>query len=278
MRSSPRLFVPRLDWIIFLITVGFSLTLLFFHESPAVAGVRKEVGGLLAYLSKPLVQARRAFDVFRENATLRELSIGLSQENSELRSMALENERLRGLLGFRERFPFPMQSASVIAYPGLEIGGKFIIDRGRADGVRVNSAVVTPAGLVGKVTEVGGRSALVQSLVGNTYGVSVMVERSRAIGILRWLRPGEWTIIGMATGEDVKVGDLIVTTGVGFVFPAGIRVGVVREVLAQGEPGSGLCKVRPFVRFDSVEEVFVVAHTQNAPAVEDSMVTTEAEQ
>jgi rod shape-determining protein MreC len=278
MRSSPRLFVPRLDWIILLITVGFALTLLFFSKSPAVNGVKREVGTGLAYLAEPLVQARRAFDVFRENAELRMLSMTLSQENSELRTMTLENERLRGMLAFRDRFPYSTLGANVVAYPGLEIGGKLIIDRGRGDGVRVNAAVVAPTGLIGKVTEVSSHTALVQTLVGNTYGVSVMVERSRAMGILRWLGPGQWTIVGLATGEDVRKGDLIVTTGAGFVFPSGIRVGVVSEILAQFEPGSGFTRVEPFVRFNSVEELFVVTtHQPGIPAPDDSIVTTEAE-
>ncbi|MBI5058462.1 rod shape-determining protein MreC [candidate division KSB1 bacterium] len=278
MRSSPRLFVPRLDWIILLITVGFSLTLLFFSKSPAVNGVKRELGTGLAYLAKPLVQLRRAFDVFRENAELRELSIDLSRENGELRAMTLENERLRGMLAFRNRFPYEMLSASVIAHPGIEIGGKLIVDRGKKDGLRMNAAVVAPAGLVGKVVEVANHTALVQTLVGNTYGVSVMVERSRAMGILRWLGPGEWTIVGLATGEDITVGDLILTTGAGFVFPAGIRVGVVSEIRAQAEPGSGFSRVQPFVRFNSVEELFVVTTSHpGTPAVEDSVVTTGTE-
>jgi rod shape-determining protein MreC len=222
---------------------------------------------------------RRAFDVFRENADLRESTMTLSRENSELRSMALENERLRGMLQFRKRFPYPVIAASVIAYPGLEVGGKLIIDRGKKDGLRVNGAVVTPAGLVGKVVEVANHASVVQTLVGNTYGVSVMVERSRAMGILRWLGPGKWTIVGLATGEDVTVGDLIITTGAGFVFPPNIRVGVVSEILAQAESGSGYCRIQPFVRFDALEELFAVtSNYTGAAATEDSIVTTEAEQ
>ncbi len=274
MRDSPRLFIPQLDWIILAATVGFSLTLLFFSDNLAVLSVKQEAGNVLTYLSRPLVVVRRAFDVFRENAELRELAMSLSQENNSLRDHASENERLRGMLQFRERFPFTLKPASVIAYPGNEIGGRLVIDLGKDDGVRINSAAVMPAGLVGKVVELGQSSSVIQTLVGNSYGVSVMIERSRAMGILRWEGPGSWTIVGLATGEDVQLGDLVQTTGAGAVFPAHIRVGIISDVRSQAEPGSGFCSVRPFVRFDSIEELFMV--TLEAGQVDPANEETES--
>lgn len=279
MRSSPRLFVPRLDWIVFVLTVGFSLTLLFFSDSAGVAGAKREIGGVLTLLTRPIVQVRRVLDIFRENDELRTAAMELESENVRLRDYALENARLRSLLDFRERFPYPLLSASVVAYPGSDIGGKFIIDRGRKDGVMINSAVVTPRGLVGKVVETATHSAVVQTLVGNAFGVSVVIERSRAMGILKWIGPTEWTISGLSTGEDVLEGDLVLTTGYGFVFPPGIRVGVVSELLAQSRQGMGFTRVRPFVRFDSVEELFVVtAPDSKGKSEQDSLINIEAEQ
>jgi rod shape-determining protein MreC len=258
MASTPRLFNPRLDWIVFLTSVGFSLTLLFFGRNPAMTSIKRDVGMLIANLSRPVVLARRTLDLWQENKRLRDYSMQLSDENSQLRDAMLENERLRAMLEFRERTPLPMISADIIAVPGPQIGGRMVIDVGTKDGVNINSAVLTPQGLVGKVVEVSGHSAVVQSLVGNAYGVSVMIERSRVGGILRWVEPGHWTIVGLSTGEDVRVGDLVLTTGAGFVFPKGIRVGVVTDVRAQDDPKSGFCRVTPFVDFASVEEVFAV--------------------
>ncbi len=258
MPSAPRLFNPRLDWIVFLTSVGLSLTLLFFGRNPAVESLKLQAVEMIARASKPLVLARRTFSLWQDNKRLRDLSISLSDENSRLREFALENERLRAMLEFRERAPMRMKSADVVAVPGPQIGGKLVIDLGKADGVFVNSAVLTPQGLVGKVTELSAHTALVQSLVGNAYGVSVMIERSRVSGILRWVEPGHWTIVGLATGEDVRAGDLVLTTGAGTVFPKGIRVGVVTEVHAQDDPKRGFCRVTPFVDFSAVEEVFVI--------------------
>jgi rod shape-determining protein MreC len=265
MRNSPTPFAPRLDWLIFLATVGFSLTLLFFGKGTAVSAAKQEIGGLIAYLGKPIQLAARTFDLWEENTALRDQAMSLSRENATLKDAALENARLRAMLDFRGRFPMVLRTADVIGYPGEGIGGRILIDVGRHDGVKANSAVITPEGLVGKIVDISEYTSLVQTLEGNAYGTSVTVERSRVGGILHWVGPHEWTIVGLSTGEDVKVGDLIVTSGAGLVFPKGIRVGVVSKVTGQGTPGAGWCRVRPFVHFTSVEEVFVVA----PPAVMD---------
>ena len=152
MASSPRLFNPRLDWIVFLTSVGLSLTLLFFGRNPAVESLKLQAVEMIAKASQPLVLARRTFYLWQENKRLLDLSMSLSDENASLRDAALENERLRAMLEFRARCPLALRSAEVIAVPGPQIGGKLVIDLGRGDGVSVNSAVLTPQGLVGKVT------------------------------------------------------------------------------------------------------------------------------
>ncbi|RPH96095.1 rod shape-determining protein MreC [candidate division KSB1 bacterium] len=272
MRNSAPLFVPRLDWIVFLVTVGFSLTLLFFGKGRAVAVVKRETGGAIAYLAKPVGLVRRTFNLWRENSVLRSQTEALSLENAELRDAALENARLRAMLGFSERSSLNLKPAEVIGYPGLQIGGRIVIDAGRRAGVRVNSAVLTPNGLVGKVVEVSDFSSLVQTLEGNAYGVSVYIERSRVAGILRWVKPGTWTIVGLSTGEDVRTGDLVLTTGAGSVFPKNIRVGVVTKVTGQTESNQGWCRICPFVRFESLEEVFAVVTESAADPAADSLL------
>jgi rod shape-determining protein MreC len=274
-RSSP-LFVPRLDWVIFLCMVGLSLTLLFFGRNRAVLVVKKEIGGALAQLGRPLAVVRHTFDLWKENESLRRQAMALSRENAELRDVTLENHRLRGMLNFQQRFPYPLLSAEVIGYPGQQVGGRILLDAGRRAGVRVNSAVLTPDGLVGKVIEVSSFSSLVQSLDGDAYGVSVMIERSRVAGILRWIAPRTWTIVGLSTGEDVRPGVLVLTTGWGSVFPKNLRVGVVSKVGGQSTPNSGWCRVEPFVRFESLEEVFVVTPENNAGMLSDTSMSKKA--
>jgi rod shape-determining protein MreC len=262
MRISPRLLTPATDWVIFLITVAVSIALLFMGNNAAVSVFKGEVGDLLAYLATPTKYVRQGIDLWRENETLRNYAMNLTRENDELRDAAFENERLRSMLDFKERFPMLLKAAEVIAYSGAHIGGQIRINAGLSDGVVVNAVVLTPQGLVGKVIETGDHSSVVQTLVGNTYGVSVMIERSRQMGILRWQATGEWKIIGLPTGADARIGDLVLTTGAGAVFPKGIRVGVVSATrLGNNSLGKDYL-VSPFVDFQAIEDVFFVTATE----------------
>jgi len=259
MRPASPQYVSRLEWLIFLLAVGLSLTLLFIGRQPAAVGFKHDAGETVSWAARPVMIALRTFDLWRENAALRNEALRLSEENARLRDATLENARLRAMVRLSEAAPWPLVAADVIGYPGAAVGGRLLLDRGESAGVGVNMAVLTPEGLVGKVVEAGRNTALVQTLVGDAFGVSVMIERTRVVGILRWTAPGKWMIFGLSTGDDVRVGDLVLTTGAGAVFPKNIRVGVVSKVDPPSDPRIGWCRVEPFVRFRAIEEVFVIA-------------------
>jgi rod shape-determining protein MreC len=95
--------------------------------------------------------------------------------------------------------------------------------------------------------------------VGNNYGVSVIIERTRLTGILRWIAPGDWIILGLPSGADIKRGDVVVTSGAGSVFPKGIRTGIVTSPAPRQTRAGQAWSVSPLARFGTIEEVFVVA-------------------
>jgi rod shape-determining protein MreC len=139
------------------------------------------------------------------------------------------------------------------------LGGSLTIDKGSAEGVLPNRAVITPDGLVGRVERVGRHEARVLTLLHPDCAVAVRAERSRVEGVLQW-EFGENTSLSLlyvSSQEDVKPGDWIVTSGLGGIFPRGVRVGTVTRV---GLADNGLMKdvqVRPSVNFRSLEEVLV---------------------
>lgn len=259
MRPASPQYIYRLEWLIFLLAVGLSLTLLFIGRQPAAVGFKHDAGAAASWAARPVMIALRTLDLWRENAVLRDEALRLGEENARLRDATLENARLRSMLRLSEAAPWPLVAAEVIGYPGPAVGGRLLLDRGESSGVGENMAVITPEGLVGKVVEAGRSTSLVQTLIGDAYGVSVMIERTRVVGILRWTAPGKWMIFGLSTGDDVRAGDLVLTTGAGAVFPKNVRVGVVSKVDPPSDPRIGWCRVEPFVRFRAVEEVFVIA-------------------
>jgi len=194
----------------------------------------------------------------RENRMLREEVRRLTAENAELRDAAEENVRLRQELGFKSTFPLPLISARVIARVPSGWFSTCIIDRGTLDGVQPGCAVATFRGLVGQVQKASPTSSTVLMLSDSSSSVGGIVQRSRVNGICQGQNADTLLLNYLAAESDVKVGDLVVSSGIGQLVPKGLLIG--RIVSVKPDPG-GFTKhalVRPSVRFDQLEDVSVV--------------------
>lgn len=221
--------------------------------SPVVRGGAGVVGGARgwvdAYVDLRGLQAEAA-RLQAENDTLR-------LDRRRLEEAAAEGERLRALLGLRQALTLPSVPARVI---GVDLSGPFriaLLDRGTADGVYRDDAVMTSAGLVGRVTAVSARLAKVQLLVDPTSAVSALVERTRVQGVAAGRDVNRLELVYLSTLEDVAVGDMIDSAGLDGVYPRGLRLGQVSAV----EAGVGLQRrvvIDTAVDFRSLEEVLVV--------------------
>ncbi|MCB1059240.1 MAG: rod shape-determining protein MreC [Calditrichaeota bacterium] len=247
-----------LEWTVFLACSAISLVLLLTSPKPGVRELKDSAADVVSYAVSPLHFVRRLFSIWTDYDILQQHAVALSKENAKLRDALVENLRLRAMLDMRERENLTTVSASVVSAVGPALGGQFRIDQGSSAGIKLNAAVITPLGLVGKTVEVTNNTALIQTLVGNSYGVAVMLERTRMRGILRWSGPDRFTLTGLPQGVDVKSGDLVLTSGAGSVFPKGLRVGVVNDAPSNITTYGESWQVQPFVDFRAVEDVFVI--------------------
>src|SRR6185436_17443245 len=139
------------------------------------------------------------------------------------------------------------------------LGGSLTIDKGTADGVEPGRAVLTPDGLVGRAERSTPHETRVLTLLNRDCAVAARIERTRVDGVLEW-EFGSQPVLNLryiSSQEDVQVGDRVVTSGLGGIFPAGIRIGTVAKVAL--DP-NGLMKeivIDPAVDFRSVEEILV---------------------
>lgn len=175
------------------------------------------------------------------------------------RAQAQRSTRLQKLLDLRTSVSLPMVAAEVIggdASPGLHT---ITINKGKDDGLRGDLAVISPQGVVGRVLDpVAPHAARVQLLVSRNAGAGVIIERSRAGGVI--VGGGQEPPLELeyvSSLADVKVGDMVVTAGTDGIYPKGFPVGRVESV----ERGAGMYRhigVRPVVDFSSIEEVLVI--------------------
>ena len=197
-------------------------------------------------------------EVRQENKKLREAVKELNSRIVEGRETALENNRLRGLLDLKGGSKAPSVAASVIGEDSSPWFKTLVINRGAVDGVQEGMPVVAANGVVGQVIKVAAGSSRVLLLTDHASGIAAVVQRSRARGVVKGKGGGLCSLEFSLREEDVKVGDMVVTSGIGGVFPKGLVVGEVAMV-KKGEYGIfQTIDVRPAVNMAKLEEVLVL--------------------
>jgi rod shape-determining protein MreC len=172
-------------------------------------------------------RARGLFTVYEENARLtgeNERLLGWQQAALKL---AAENAELRGLLQLAPDPATSYVTARVIANSGGAYVRSVMVNAGRENGVARGQAAVTGEGLVGRVSEVGSRAARILLVTDLNSRVPVVVEGSRQRAVLAGDNSDRPSLLYIEAGPPIRVGDRVVTSGQGGVFPPGIPVGIV---------------------------------------------------
>lgn len=194
----------------------------------------------------------------QENQRLkRELGQHLQQLN-HCTETQLANDRLRHLLGFQEEVSRPMIPAQVVGRDPSPWSKTVIVDKGSQDGVRQGAPVVIPEGIVGVVVEASGRYAKVLLLIDPNSAIDALVQRTRARGIVKGGGAGYCVFDYVLRKHEINVGDTVVSSGLDGVFPKGLRVGRVSEILRLNAGIFQKVSVTPYVNFEVLEEVFII--------------------
>ena len=216
-------------------------------------------------------------NTLEEIQNLQEQNQKMGEELAMLRAKDLaaseaisENQRLRALLGYKQAATqFDLVAASIVGRESATWSSVVVINRGTLDGVADNMAVVTSMGLVGHVMEAGLNTSKVQLLLDPRSSVGTLVQRadSRVAGIVEGdiNNPNLPKMVNIPKDADVQVGDVVVTSGFGGVYPKGIIVGKVREM--HNDEG-GLLKhgiIDTAVNFEKLEDVAVIVNSREAP-------------
>ena len=201
--------------------------------------------------------------VSEDNRRLQDRVDVLEQLLQEKQDRVREAERLRDLLAMKPRLPLDSIAAEVVSREGVPWFRSVMVNQGSRAGVRVNAAVVTPHGVVGRVVAVGWHAARIQLLLDRDCRAGVLILRSRISGVVEgqvgYADQGTADLLMKYVGAlaDVKLGDLVVTSGLDGIYPKGLPLGQVHSVAA----ASGLFKdvlVTPTAAFDRMEEVLIL--------------------
>lgn len=219
--------------------------------------------GLAGWIRHSGEFTRDVATVYRENQLLKAENHELRQVVFQLTEKVAENERLQAMLDFRgKNLNFQMKAAAVIGRDPSILNHSVLINKGANDGIQVNMPVVSVQGLVGHVMETYSRTAKVRLLLDARSSASGMIQRpqSRAVGVVE-SNPSQSSVLrlkNLTRDGDVIKGDKVMTSGLGGIYPKGLLVGEVIDVL---DEDGGLMKyalLRPAADFTRLEEVFVI--------------------
>lgn len=194
----------------------------------------------------------------------------LEKQNQELRDrldeaalLEAENARLRAYLGMKAKYPsFSMEEGTVISYSAGNYRTSFTLNRGTLHGIAINMPVATEDGVVGYVTDVGLNWCMVSTIIETGSSVGVIVPRSGATGILSadasLREEGLCKITYIEAGADIAVGDRVMSSGFGSVYPADLVVGEVIALDVDEYTRTVVATVRPSVDFSSLKYMMII--------------------
>lgn len=244
---------------------GWGSSVLF----PVSQASRELMAPLYKGINIGVVGTRDFFGYFTDNRTLRQQNENLQQTMAQLegkiyglQEQELENQRLLNLLNYKEEKStnYDLALAKVIGRDPSNWYRSVIIDKGSKDGLRVNMPAITHLGLVGSIVNVTTNTAEVLLILDGEGAVGARIFENRTTPgvIIGTGNSDALQMVHLTHNSEIEKNQTVVTSGLGGLYPKGIRIGTVEEVKL--EP-NGLMKnalVRPFVDFSRLEEVFII--------------------
>ena len=240
--------------------VFFLVLGLLMHKAPDTArnSVVSLALGTVFYPAQMVISSVGQFrSVAHENEMLKEENARLRQETYYASEALQELARLHTLVRFDDKWDYPIVTARVVGHNPGRFLTTMVINRGTSRGVKEDMPVFSMNGLVGKVSKTTMTHSRVQLLVDPNLKLSVLERRTRVVGFLESV-DGRTLSAMIPTHAGVKVGDTLITSGLGGIFPKGIPVGTVTKIRPADLEVMQLMDVVPFQEFSSLEEVFVM--------------------
>lgn len=190
-----------------------------------------------------------------DSTQLMELNQQLQKQVNDLSERAAAADRYEKLLELKETQPKLVTYARIIARPPSGEYRVMVIDKGSSDGIKPKMAVITEKGLVGHVFQTSSYASKILLITDANSSVPAVVQRTRSNTIVEGQSTDKCALAFLHRSEDIGEGDIVVTSGLGGIFPKGLIIGSVTSVTREDFGIFLKAEVQPTVNLDLVEEV-----------------------
>lgn len=206
--------------------------------------------------------------VKKQNEVFKKQLAELNAQIGTLTELKLENERLSQLLGFKQASKMNLLAARVVGRDLLPDHNTITVDRGLSHGVQKNMAALTIGGVIGYTFRVENDTTQVLLLTDSYAVIDAIVQRSRARGFIEGGGRSNARLRYLKRSDDVKVGDLVVTSGLFNIFPKGFPIGTVTSIDKSRYGMSQDVEIKPAVEPLNLEEIFIVLNANHQDLTE----------
>ena len=205
---------------------------------------------------------------------LREQNKELTARVAELSEAQETATRLEGLLELKSTYNLQSTAARIVGSSTDAWSRTVTIDKGSLDGLAINMPVTDSSGVIGQIIEVAPTSAVVRLITDEASGVSAMVQSTRAQGMLQGQPDGTLRLEYVSVDADVKEGDIIVTSGIGGIYPKGLPLGTVASVEREPNALYYTVVVNVTSTTENNEEVLVITSLTEEQSASDEEVAS----
>ena len=195
-----------------------SFILMSLDQSPFLMAMKKGFSSGIASCEHVVMWIPRLVTLRKENLYLMEELGRLSAPHSRVREVVQENQRLRELLGFKQHSAYDFVPAEIVGMGTIGIPGSIHLNIGSNEGCKKDMPLITHKGVVGKLIAVSKSTSVGHLLADPNFRISAKVQRSRVLGIVRWLHGNICVLEGVPLRSDIQKGDLIITSGYSRIF------------------------------------------------------------
>ncbi len=233
----------------------------------AAAPVQKILKASIEGVSNAWMRYIHLVGLEADNRILKSKIAALQTEVILYKEGYLEAQRLQKILSLQNDYHYSSIAARVIGREQAALSKTFWINKGSAHGLKSGMPVIVPPGLIGRLTDVSWHSSKVLLLIDENSNVDALIQRTRVQGIVRGAGSRGCMVRYISKIQDVKEGDVIMTSGMSNIFPKGLLIGTVSQVEHKDVGLFLKIQVTPFVDFSTLEEVLILtADQQKVPS------------
>jgi len=225
----------------------------------AVAPAQKALSVSILNVKNGWLRYMALVGIEEENKNLKKKIGELTAMNLSYQESYKEAQRLKKLLAFSDENKYHFISARVIGREQAALSRTVLIDKGSAHGLKIGMPVVAPPGLIGRLVDVSWHASRVLLFIDENSNIDAVVQRNRTQGIISGAGSRGMILKYISKTQDVKEGDVIVSSGMGGVFPKGLLIGQVGHVDRQEASLFIKINVAPYVDLSKLEEILILA-------------------